>query len=151
MKRSILFALLFAIGCGEAAEQGELKVALRQHQLNCDIPGLQAKLQISLSGVPECLLDVNADRTVTGSCPAIPTGNLIEVRLVYFVLTTCANVAGAEVELASAIESVDLRDTSDAQVTVSFPEDSLMRDIDQDNDTRTNLEEVCVSENPCGM
>lgn len=151
MRAIFAFATVFvAAACGGKDVSATMHVSLRQHQLQCDIPGLQARLEVSVSGGVKCPLTVNADRTITGSCPSIPTGNVVDVRLLYFVLTECAG-SQSEVELASAIISVDLTGATSPQMDVSFAESNLERDIDQDTDGESNLVEVCQAKNPCGM
>ena len=146
-------ALALCAACGGAGDGADtLQIALRQHQLQCDIPALQAALQV-IGRDGDCPLTVNADRTVTGSCDRIPTGFVIEVRLVYDILLA----EGAEpVQLATATEPVDLRSPDDEQVTINFDSASLTRDFDDDGDKGqpgggTNLEEVCMNGNPRGQ
>jgi hypothetical protein len=140
-----LFALA-ATGCGVEA-QGTARIALRMHQLGCEIPPLQAKLEVT-GQAEDCPLEVSADRTVSGVCPAIPTGAVLEFRLLYFLLTE--GPGDPLVQLATAIESLDLTETSDREVTLSFPASSLNRDYDDDMDGQSNIAEVCAGTNPRG-
>lgn len=140
----LLAGLLISCGGGESV--GRLEIALRAHQMPCDIPGLQAKLQIAgQSG--DCPLLVNADRTVTGECPSVPTGQVMECRLVYFILL---NAVDPPVELATALEELNLVDFTGETAQLAFPSSSLNIDIDDDNDTMSNLAEVCAGGNPRG-
>lgn len=148
---AVVLALVAA--CGGEEGTASVQIALRQHQLSCDIPALQAALQV-IGREADCPLTVNADRTITGSCGGIPTGSVIEVRLLYYILID--DEFSSLVQLATITEPVDLRSPDDDQVTISFNASSLTRDYDDDADQGqpgggTNLEEVCANGNPRGQ
>lgn len=140
MKRALagLLLLLF-IGCG--GEPG-LQIAFTAHpQVTCGADGLEAHLEATgVDGV--CPLIVNADRTVTGTCHDVPTGEPRSFRLVYFASYD------RPYELAVAIEQRDLTNVDRDTLILEFPADSLMIDQDDDGDTLTNLEEFCCGSHP---
>lgn len=130
--------------CGGEATEGT-PIALRAHQMGCTIPALQATLQIA--GVAErCPLEVRADtQTVEGRCAAVPTGTVIDLRLVYYVLLAMQN---DPVELATSSLQADLRSISSKAVVIDFNQGELVRDYDDDQDGKSNLDEVCAGEDP---
>lgn len=147
MMRALVFALLSLVACG-GSELGAMRLSLRLHQLACnEIPGLQAELQVAGRSA-NCPLDVNADRTITGSCPSIPTGRPVQVRLAYFIQLD----PQTRVTLAVANQDLDLTAPADEVVVVDFPEGSVSwSDLDQfddDTDRVSNLEEVCQGRDP---
>ncbi len=146
--RTLALALLTLaaplVGCGGAPETETFRVSLRMNALPCDsgIPGLQADL-----GIPEhdtCPLDVSADRTISGVCPRIATGREYQVRLRYFVQLS----AEERVDIAVIYQDVDLIAPSDESVVVQFPDARLDTNFDDDNDSMSNIAEVCVGRDP---
>lgn len=130
--------------CGGEATEGTA-IALRVHQMGCTIPALQASLQVE--GLAErCPLEVRADtQTVEGRCAAVPTGAVVDLRLVYYVLVAMEN---DPVELATIALQADLRSISSKAVVVDFNQGELVRDYDDDQDGKSNLTEVCAGGNP---
>lgn len=123
-----------------------MSIALRPHQLACDIQGLQAKLQISGHG--DCDLSVRADgeqKLIEGVCLDVPAGEPRQFRLVYFV-----SIEGDPVDLnlATAFAEADLTDWDREEYVLSFAASDLFVDIDDDADKVSNLEEVCANRNP---
>jgi len=149
MMRSSLLSLLALTACG-GTDAGSMHVALRVHQaINCDngIAGLQAELQVA-GRTGNCPLDVAEDRSISGFCPAIPTGRPVQIRLAYFIDLD----PDTRVTLAVANQDIDLTTPSDTVVVVSFPDSAVMySDLDQfddDTDRISNLEEVCNGTDP---
>lgn len=121
--------------CGDDA--APLQVNFQMQTLDCDRAGLLAYLQVI--GVPGiCPLQVNADRTVSGACAPVPTGEIREFRLVYYTV-----LDEQEVQLATVRTQVDLRDESRSSIVVDFEASPIMSDIDEDDDGRSNLVEFC--------
>jgi hypothetical protein len=147
VKRAAWCFLGALAACGGGEETANMEIAFQQHALVCDIPNLQAKMQIT--NVAEiCMLEVNDDRTVTGLCPDIPTGEVRAFRLVYFISVTSPAL---DVQLATAIETLDLTSETRSLVTLEFGTDSVETAFDDDNDRLTNIVEVCEGRNPLLM
>lgn len=149
MKRA-LFALMVCLSaCGGEEASQPMEIAFQRHELVCDIPNLEAKLQIT--NVPEiCMLEVNDDRTVTGLCPDVPTGDVRAFRLVYFVTLTGSN-GPVEVQLATVITTLDLTSETRTLVTVEFSSSAVVTNFNDDNDELSNIVEVCGGRNPLVM
>jgi hypothetical protein len=130
--------------CGGEPTEGTA-IALRVHEMGCTIPALQASLQVE--GLAErCPLEVRAEtQTVEGRCNAVPTGSVVDLRLVYYVLIPREN---DPVELATIALQADLRSISSKAVVVDFNRGELVRDYDDDQDGKSNLTEVCAGGNP---
>ncbi len=142
-------------GCGGEAPNDEpaLTLAFQQHALMCDIPGCYQipagvpciKAKVTFTGVQGvCLLDVQADRTVSGAC-RIPAHEVRDLRLEYY--TTRADGQG-ETQLAVVLARVDLREETRDTIQVSFPQSHLTTNFDDDGDMRINIEEVCAGTDP---
>lgn len=135
-----------AVACGgEAEPEATMQVAFRQHALKCDRPGMQAKLQVA--GSTDCDLVVGADRTVEGVCRRVPTGQVRQLRLVYFA-TLDPPADPATLDLAVAFGQADLTDQRDAELIVTF--DRIDEYPNDDPDPASNLEEWCNFGNPRG-
>lgn len=146
MKRVLFLPILFAAACGgEATDAPAMHVGFRAHALKCDVADIEAKLQIAFVD-EECPLTVNEDRTVEGTCPAVPTGSVRDFRLIYFKMLPGDPVP---LDLASAIETADLRSVKSSPFTLSF--NSVDTDIDDDGDNASNIVEVCEGKNPRGI
>ena len=128
---------------------GSMHVALRVHEvLMCnDIAGLQAELQVA-GRMGNCPLDIAPDRSVSGTCPSVPTGRPVQIRLAYFIQLD----PETRVTLAVANQDIDLTTPSSPIVQVNFPDSAVMySDLDQfddDTDRVSNLEEVCNGTDP---
>lgn len=142
---------LFACG-GEANEaEPEQRIAFQRHALMCEIPGcfqlpdgvpcIQAKLEAT--GVPGvCPLDVLEDRTVSGSCRT-PAHEVRDFRLVYYTYA-----GPEEVQLAVVLARLDLREETNENIQLTFPQEMLLTNFDQDQDGRSNIQEICEGTNP---
>lgn len=142
-------ALLALAGCGpeeDAPPPASMHVGFRMHALECTIEGrIEAKMQIA--GIQDpCPLEVNPDKTVSGTCPNIPTGAVRMFRLVYFI-----TLDGVEVQLAIILQTVDLTGETRRTVTVEFSSEEIFTDFDDDGDRVTNLVEVCMGRDPLIM
>ncbi|MEQ8278294.1 MAG: hypothetical protein RMA76_37970 [Deltaproteobacteria bacterium] len=145
MKKTMFAALLALAACGgePGDEEPAMAIGFQMHALQCDVPGMMARLEVS--GVPGiCPLQVNADRTVTGVCKPVPTGEIRDFRLIYFYFPTPTT----ELELATVIARLDLRNETREQVRVEFPADRVFTELDADADTRSNIEEFCMGTDP---
>lgn len=148
--RTLGFVLLFGMvgACGDDPE-ATLRLAFQVHALDCEVPGLDVRLEASNLPGQECGtsegLVVNADRTVSGSCSGIPTGSVVNFRLVYLTLVESVNT---QVELATVVASLDLTDPSDSVMRLDFSDRPIMTNFDFDADGMTNIEEFCVGRNP---
>lgn len=141
IRRIALVALGLLAACGGEPDD-EVTYGFKSHALQCEVPGMQARLDVSgVDGV--CPLSVNADRTVTGVCRPVPAGEIRDFRLVYFY-----DLGGVEVDLATVIARLDLRGETRDTVRLEFPADRVFSDIDDDSDGRTNIEEFCAGTNP---
>jgi len=142
MRSGVLSLCLLAAGCGGAETEGTA-FALRIQQMGCRVPALQANLQIQ--GMSErCPLTVKTEtQTVEGRCPGVPTGRIVGLRLVYYVLLGENDPA----DLATISVDVDLRDIGSSAV-VDFNQGELVKDYDDDMDGKTNLAEVCSGGDP---
>ena len=148
----VLLASVLSLGCGpEDGLEPEARIAFQRHALSCDIPGcsmlpegvtcIQAKLEAT--GVPGvCPLEVNADRTVTGVCRT-PAQDIRDFRLVYYTFRGVE-----EIQLAVVLARLDLREETRRSITLEFPQGRVMADLDDDNDGRSNIQEVCEGTNP---
>ena len=137
----IVTLVLVAMGCG-GSDDGATRLSFPLQGELCAQPGLLAYLQVT--GVPGiCPLEVGADRTVSGRCDGVPTGQIRELRLVYYI-----QADGREVRLAQATTQLDLRNQTDAQVDVVFEADDLITSFDEDEDGRSNLLEFCEGTDP---
>lgn len=133
---------------GSADEPAPIAIRFQQHALGCRIPILQAKLQIlGLKGF--CALDVAENGTVSGICPAVPTGKVRTFRLVYFVEWPSPAGTNVEVQLATILLQVDLTNIKKRQILVDFPQDDLYTDYD-DGGGMPNLQRVCAGRSPLG-
>lgn len=148
MMRGVGLVSLLALGSlacgGEVGEEAPMmRVGFRMHELECTIEGqLLAKLQVA--GIPGfCDLDVAPDRTVSGVCSGVPTGDVRMFRLVYYMM-----IGGVEVQLATVIETVDLTGETRGTITVEFPSDAVESLYDDDGDRTPNLVEVCQGTDP---
>ena len=123
----------------------DLSLGFRRHELKCDRPGMQAKLQII--GAPDCALTVKDDKRVEGLCAGVPTGQERQFRLVYFaeIQTT---VGGPTLDLAVALKSVDLTEQTRQELVLVF--DRIDEFPNDDGDSASNLEEWCNGSNPRG-
>ncbi|MEQ9500778.1 MAG: hypothetical protein RIT81_28155 [Deltaproteobacteria bacterium] len=144
MKKTMFAALLALAACGGEPEEPGMEIAMQMHALQCDVPGMQARLTVSGILDRVCPLQVNADRTVTGICRPIPTGEIRDFRLIYFYYPTPTT----ELELATVIARLDLRNETREQVRVEFPADRVFTELDADADTRSNIEEFCTGTDP---
>lgn len=144
MRSSLFVALLAASACGGTEGVETFRVSLRAHSLPCanGIPGLQAELAIPEH--PTCALQVAPDRTISGTCAAITTGRVYEVRLAYFVQIS----EDARVDIARLYQTIDLTAPTDEAVAVSFPDSKLETNIDTDSDQLDNIVEVCSGRDP---
>ncbi|MBI2377654.1 MAG: hypothetical protein HYV07_26875 [Deltaproteobacteria bacterium] len=143
--RGVVAFLSIVVGCG-GSEASSIALSLRPHQLACDVPGLQAKLQIS--GVGDCKLSVRVDgeaKLIEGVCRDVPAGEVRQFRLVYYV-----SIEGDpnDLNLATAYAEADLADLDREEYVLSFAVSDLFVDIDEDGDEVTNLEEICAHRNP---
>src|SRR5207302_3841385 len=123
---ALALAIVGLAGCGGG--DGAVHVAFQRHALTCDIPDLQAELEVSNGMI--CPLTVNDDRTVEGTCARVPTGRMLTFRLAYFV--TLENAPNPEC-LAIAVVDEDLRGYSKSQLTIVFPAAKLQSDIVDDD------------------
>lgn len=140
--RDIGVALALAVGPGCGPDEAGMQVRFQAQIASCDQPGLRAYLQVA--GVPGvCPLQVAENRTVSGACAGVPTGQVRRLRITYYTV-----VDGREVPLAYADATVDLRGETQPRVVVVFSEDALDTDLDDDLDGRSNLEEFCAGTNP---
>ena len=141
---SLAATCAITIACGSTGEPldgTDVGIAFQTHALQCDIVDLKARLQIDAA---TCPLDVDAaTHVVTGLCRKVPTGNLVNFRLVYFVL-----LGGRDVCLATAIKQLDLTNETREEITLQFSTRDLMTSIDFDADGATNIDEVCNGRNP---
>jgi predicted lipoprotein with Yx(FWY)xxD motif len=64
---------------------------------------------------------------------------------VYYVLLAMQN---DPVELATISLQADLRSISSKAVVIDFNQGELVRDYDDDQDGKSNLDEVCAGEDP---
>jgi hypothetical protein len=135
MRRMIFFLLA---GCGGS----DLEVGFAIHrQVSCKSEGLAANLEASgIEGV--CPLIVNEDRTVSGVCHAVKTGEPRAFRLVYYM------TLDREYELAVAQETLDLTEVKRKTIVLTFEEEGINIDIDDDGDTFLNVEEFCCGSHP---
>lgn len=144
VRGSRLGPIVFVISsaCGGPPALAPLELAFQRHALSCEMRGLGAKLQIG--GVEGfCPLRVTEDNKVSGLCEDVPAGGVRVFRLVYFV-----EVSGMEVELAVAIEMLDLREETRSTITLEFSSDAIETGFDDDGDRVSNLAEVCMGRNP---
>ena len=143
--------LMLAASCGGLEEGPEQTFTLQRHALECDIPGcyqlpagiqcVQAKLEATgVEGV--CPLNVNPDRTVTGTCRT-PAQEVRDFRLVYY---TYQGVD--EIQLAVVLARLDLRGETREVLRLEFPQNRVMTDFDDDLDARTNVQEICAGTDP---
>ncbi|MCA9553594.1 MAG: hypothetical protein KC933_26380 [Myxococcales bacterium] len=146
-----LILVLAAAACGGVEEEPEQRISFTRHALECEIPGcyqlpegipcIQAKLEATnVEGV--CPLNVNGDRTVSGTCRT-PAQEIRDFRLVYY---TYQGVD--EVQLAVVTARLDLRNETRDFIRLEFPQSRLDTDFDDDLDERTNISEVCAGTNP---
>lgn len=164
MRTTLLCALVLAstaLACG-GEETGTtmraMEIGFRMHALECERPGIQAKLDtLRASAGPDkefgdegvCLLPVDANRMVRGTCYDVPAGDVIFFRLVYYI--TFQGAEGdwpVDVELATAVDQLDLRNQRQRTVRLEFGPDQLYTELDTDGDGRTNLQEFCEGTNP---
>ena len=149
MRRCRLLVLLMITACGGVStdtRSADLQVALRAHQIDCGRGGLMARLEII--GEPECPLNVNPDRTVTGVCPAVATGRLLQVRLLYFANLEPPVTGSSRLDLASTLETLDLTGQRERDVVLTF--DGVDTYPDDDGDGLSNLVEWCAFGEPRG-
>ena len=104
--------------------------------------------RLEIIGEPECPLTVNPDRTVTGVCPAVPTGRLLQLRLLYFANLDPPVTGSPRLDLASTLESLDLTRQTEPDVVLTF--DGVDTYPDDDGDGLSNLVEWCAFGNPRG-
>lgn len=144
--------LAAAAACGGPEDEGaEQRFAFQRHALECELPGcyqlpegiqcIQAKLEATgVEGV--CPLNVNGDRTVSGTCRT-PAQDVRDFRLVYY---TYQGVD--EIQLAVVLARLDLRGETRPELRLEFPQNRLMTDFDDDLDGRPNITEVCAETDP---
>ncbi len=164
--RYALLALLFSACGSDATESETLDFQISVHpQVNCPgVTPLLAKLDVAGLGV--CLLEVKADKTVGGACYT-PAGAIRDFRLVYYTgVRVSENEVDAatlqefcaqdvdpgfwtcEVQLASVVARLDLRNERREKVQLEFPAERLDVSTDDDSDGVRNLEEYCAGTNP---
>jgi hypothetical protein len=143
----LAFCLSGLAACGGAEDTMHVSFALRPVQeVGCTLPGLQARLEVAGGG--SCALLVNADQTAEGNCPKVATGQVLEFRLVYFASTLLPDNTPYEIQLATATTQADLRDYGDDQLLLTFTQDMLQTDFDDDGDSVSNIQELCDGTNP---
>ncbi|MFO0723601.1 MAG: hypothetical protein U1E65_07465 [Myxococcota bacterium] len=144
MRRCLLPLLLVFAACGGPSEDlTTMHVGLSTAAMDCTVPGLQAKMQIS--GQPECLLDITGGQEAAGVCQRVKTGSQVTFRLVYYV---SLDGDPTPVELATAVLYQDLTKISGPKLTLDFSTVNLEASYDDDSDNMTNLAEVCAGRNP---
>ena len=135
----LLLSLCFACGA-----EPSMHIAFKMHeQLICDTvePPMQASLQASeIDGF--CPLMVNADREVSGTCFNVPAGAVRAFRLIYYASYD------RDYELAVATETLDLTKEKRSSIVLSFDEESLDTNRDDDGDGFLNLVEYCCGSHP---
>lgn len=138
--------LLLAVGACGGPDDVSIGLSFRRHALKCSRDGMQARLQVI--GAPDCELSVDpVENTVSGLCTGIPTGQERQFRLSYYApLDPPADPP--ELELASALRSVDLTDQRDPELVVVF--DRIDFWPDDDRDGANNIAEWCAGANPRG-
>lgn len=133
-----------SVSCGGVDPAAtSMQVSFRKHALKCDRPGMRARLEVI--GAPPCLLEVSAENQVSGVCTGIPTGQQRQFRLVYF---TDYPGDPPTIDLATALETVDLTDQTDPDLLLVF--DRIDNYPDDDRSGGTNLEEWCLGTDPRG-
>lgn len=146
--RSWIWLMTFTlVACGgpEEAETPTMEIGFLQQGLDCTAPGMQARLEATgVAGA--CPLQVSADHRVTGVCRAVPAGDVRNFRLVYYF--DIGRGPDPEVELAVVTAALDLREQREPTVVLEFPANRLIKDQDDDNDSRTNLQEFCAGTDP---
>jgi hypothetical protein len=148
MRAPAIIALALGLaGCGAGTEGPVMQIGFKRQALECTIDQLQAKLQNDRV-VGSCPLMVNPDDTVSGTCPAVPTGMRTTFRLEYYIVEEAPTGEMKEVQLAVAVKILDLTDFKRKTAVLEFSEGELMTNFDDDDDGLSNIIEVCTGRDP---